>query len=315
MEQLKEGNKSDIVRKAVKDVSFRKEIEVIGVSKGFNRGRYLTCDEVKDKSKERDKYYDTDEGDSDIDNDEEVFEVGDKGQRKVENEEEKENKIEKESTKNDNKACEENNGPENDERESEREGKDEDNEPEKNEKEMEKESTKKDNRVPDEVEEHESEETDSEEEMKEDGSNGKKTVKTKKTKKKKKKKQVKNACTECEREVKKGGSLRCAGCYRDCHYQCAGFKDKEDHARNINKIPTYKCEGCKLEINEKRKRGRPRRRNSVPDIVLSAKENNDQKKRKRIVEEGLPKKVSPLKKKNKIGDEKTEETDWEDWKS
>ncbi len=69
MELLKEGNKSDIVRKAVKDVSFRKEIEVIGVSKGSNRGRYLTCDEVKDKSKERDIYYDTDERDSDIDND------------------------------------------------------------------------------------------------------------------------------------------------------------------------------------------------------------------------------------------------------
>ena len=131
---------------------------------------------------------------------------------------------------------------------------------------MEKESTKKDNRVPDEVEEHESEETDSEEEMKEDGSNGKETVKTKKTKKKKKKKQIKNACTECEKEVKKGGSLRCVGCYRDCHYKCAGFEDREDHIRNINKIPTYKCEKCKLEINEKRKRVRPRRRNSVPDI-------------------------------------------------
>ncbi len=34
-----------------------------------------------------------------------------------------------------------------------------------------------------------------------------------------------------------------------------------------------------------------------------------------MVEEGLPKKVSPFKKKNKIGDEKPEETDWEDWKS
>ncbi len=118
-------------------------------------------------------------------------------------------------------------------------------------------------------------------EMKEDGNNGKETAKTKKIKEKK---HVKNACTECEKEVKKGGSLRCVGCYCDCHYKCAGFKDKEDHIRNIDIIPTYKCEKCKLEINEKRKRGRPRR-NSVPDT----KENNGQK-RKRIVEEGLPKK-------------------------
>ena len=55
----------------------------------------------------------------------------------------------------------------------------------------------------------------------------------------------------------------------------------------------------------------------MPDIVIQkqiSKENNAQK-RKRMVEEGLPKKVSPLKKKNKIGDEKPEETDGEDWKS
>ena len=52
----------------------------------------------------------------------------------------------------------------------------------------------------------------------------------------------------------------------------------------------------------------------VDDKSLSAKENNGHK-RKRIVEEGLPKKVSPLKKKNKIGDERTEETDDEDWNS
>ncbi len=89
---MKEGNKSDTSGNAVKDVSFRKEIEVIGVSKRTNRGRYFTCDEVKDKSKERDKNYDTDEEGSDLDNEDEVFDVDEKSQWKVEKE--KENKIE-----------------------------------------------------------------------------------------------------------------------------------------------------------------------------------------------------------------------------
>ena len=37
-------------------------------------------------------------------------------------------------------------------------------------------------------------------------------------------------------------------------------------------------------------------------------------KEKIMVEEGLPKKVSPLKKKNKIDEKKSEETQEEDWK-
>ena len=40
---------------------------MIGVFKGITGGRYLTCDEVKDKNKERDKNYDTDEEGSDLD--------------------------------------------------------------------------------------------------------------------------------------------------------------------------------------------------------------------------------------------------------
>ncbi|MCP4395356.1 MAG: hypothetical protein GY804_13980, partial [Alphaproteobacteria bacterium] len=187
------------------------------------------------------------------------------------------------------------------------EGNDEDNEPEINEKEkesIEKESTKKDNKAQDEVEGHESEEIDGEEEIKEDGNNGKKTTKTKKLRKKK----VKNACTECGKEVKKGGSMRCTGCFLNCHYSCAGYKDGDDYIKRKDQFPEYKCKECKLETNEKRKRGRPpARRNSMPDIVIH--------KRKRIVEEGLPIKVSPLKKKNKIGDANPEVTDGEDWKS
>ena len=201
--------------------------------------------------------------------------------------------------------------PVNDEREEEREGNDEDNEPDMNEKEEE--STKKDNKMPDEVKGHESEENDSEEEMKEDGNNEKETTKTKNTKNKKQLKKVKNACTVCGKEVKKGGSIRCTGCFRNCHTPCAGYKDTNEYLERKDQTPAYKCKECKLEMNEKRKRGRPKRRNSMPDRVIP-KENNTQK-RKRMVEEGLPKKVSPLKKKNKIGDEKPEETDGEDWKS
>ena len=179
-------------------------------------------------------------------------------------------------------------GPENAEKEREEEGNDKDNEPEKNEKEMEKESTNKDNKVLDEVKGLENKEKEREEEMKEDGNNGKETAKTKR----KKKKQIKNPCTECEKEVKKGGSLRCVGCFRDCHYICAGFENREDHERNINKKTPYQCKKCKLEINEKWKRGRGRpRRNSVPDIVLqkhmslvddkslNAKESNGHKRK------------------------------------
>ena len=87
---MKEGNKSDIVGNIVKDVSFRKEIEVIGASKGtILRRRYRTCGVVMDKNKERDENFDTDKGESDIDNDDEVFEEGEKGHEKVEKEIEK----------------------------------------------------------------------------------------------------------------------------------------------------------------------------------------------------------------------------------
>ena len=53
--------------------------------------------------------------------------------------------------------------------------------------------------------------------------------------KEKRKKQIKNPCTECEKEVKKGGSLRCVGCFCDCHYKCTGFEDRKDRERNIKK--------------------------------------------------------------------------------
>ena len=52
----------------------------------------------------------------------------------------------------------------------------------------------------------------------------------------------------------------------------------------------------------------------VDDKSLNAKESNGHK-RKRIVEEGLPKTESPFKKKNKIVEEKPEETHDKDWKS
>ncbi|MCP4268926.1 MAG: hypothetical protein GY777_25705, partial [Candidatus Brocadiaceae bacterium] len=189
----------------------------------------------------------------------------------------------------------------NDEREGEREGSDEDNEPDMNEKEEE--STKKDNKMPDEAKRHESEENDSEEEMKEDGDNEKETTKTKNTNNKKQLKKVKNACTVCGREVKKEGSIRCAGCFRNCHTLCAGYKNTKEYLERKDQTPAYECKEC----NEKPKRGRPKRRNSLPDRVIQ--------KRKRTVEEGLPKKASPLKKRNKICDANPEVTDGEDWKS
>ncbi|MCP4355121.1 MAG: hypothetical protein GY793_05725 [Proteobacteria bacterium] len=191
--------------------------------------------------------------------------------------------------------------PVNDEREGEREGNDEDNEPDMNEKEEE--STKKDNKMSDEVKGHESEENDSEEEMKEDGNNEKETTKTKNTNNKKQLRKVKNACTVCGKEVKKEGSIRCAGCFRNCHTRCIGYKNTNEYLERKDQTPAYECKEC----NEKPKRGRPKRRNSLPDRVIQ--------KRKRIVEEGLPKKVSPPKKRNKVGEANPEVTDGEDWKS
>ena len=53
---------------------------------------------------------------------------------------------------------------------------------------------------------------------------------------------------------------------------------------------------------------------SVDDKSLNTKESNSHK-RKRIVDEGLPKKLSPIKKRNKIVYEKSEETNDEEEKS
>ena len=59
-------------------MSFIKETEEIGVSKGTIQNRYITCKGVINEKEER--------GESDIDTDDEVFKEGEKGPEKVEKE-------------------------------------------------------------------------------------------------------------------------------------------------------------------------------------------------------------------------------------
>merc|ERR1711874_317898 len=140
-------------------------------------------------------------------------------------------------------------------------------------------------------------------EGKEDTENTQTQIPNNKKKKTEKEQQEECPCCVCGINIT-CRSMYCQACEGHCHLRrCSGLKDERE-GKALKK--SYRCPKCvknnvEIAIKQNRGRGRPRLL-TAPDATMALRAA----KRKSTENEGLPKKLSPLKKRNCLEDTKNE---------